>query len=312
VSGLLRYKAGDWIKLEADKPVRDPWVDTEPGIQTFSFGQRAFDTLLGTTINAKHCTLLDGVDFGGTQVIARCLLIGGHFENAGDILIQSADLHLTHLEEWSEHSPFPFLYVPPKDDGPYKVDVGYQRKQLLGFEIPSRACRIEVWSGTGVRTHVFHSLTVDHEVFLSVESKLPQTLAWYRDLFRDCCRLFPFLAGSRIVRTRTSCVLAPDEENRDNRREVELYDQRMSPATESERHPVTMPLPLRLVVPVAQQAFEKWFASAEELAPVYQLLMEVLPPCDLGLESQLLRLSQALEVFFRRSIKLRLCAVEPV
>jgi hypothetical protein len=93
------------------------------------------------------------------------------------------------------------------------------------------------------------------------------------------------------------------DENPDLPRGVELYDQRLSPATEAERHPVTMPLPFTLVAPVAQQVFDKWFAVAEELAPVYQLLTEVLPPRDLGLEAMFLRLAQALEVFFRRSIK---------
>jgi hypothetical protein len=295
------------VKLEVDKPVRDPWVDTEPGIQTFSFVQRPFDVLLGTTTDGTPCTLVEGIEFAGTQVYAGCLLVGGHFERAADVQIQSTEMHLTHLEEWSQHSPFPFLpslFIPGEGkEEPYKVDIAYQRKRLLGFELPSRSCRIEVWSGTVANTRVFDALTVKHEVLLSVDSETPRSLTWYRNLFRDCTRLFSFFAGSRVVRTKTTCVLTPADENPNLRREVELYDQRLSPATEAERHPVTMPLPLPFVAPVAPQVFDKWFSVAEELAPVHQILMEVLPPSDLGLEGMLLRLAQALEVFYRRSIK---------
>lgn len=104
-SGVLYYKAGDWVKLDLDKPLRDPWIETEPGIQTLSPGATPTEVVLGDGLDGTLCTLLHGHQLLG-EVISRHLLLGAHYQREADIQFRSAEFGLTHLEEWTEHSPF--------------------------------------------------------------------------------------------------------------------------------------------------------------------------------------------------------------
>ncbi|MGH9430975.1 MAG: HEPN domain-containing protein [Terriglobia bacterium] len=55
-----------------------------------------------------------------------------------------------------------------------------------------------------------------------------------------------------------------------------------------------------LVKNIAQQAFDNWFRAAEDMEPVHQFMQDTLPPNDSEVVTVFLRLTQALEVFFRR------------
>jgi len=305
VPGVLYYRPGEWVKLEVDKPLCDPWVDTEPDIQTFSLDLVPVEAVVGTALDGTLCTLLAGAGLGGRDIIAQHLLIGRHFEREADVRFQSAYLALTYLEEWSEHSPFAFPIVALPEggnDNPYRVDIAYGRRKLLEFQVPSRCCRVEIWSRTAVTHHLYRDVTITHAPFVSIETSAQQSFSWYRRIFLDCTRLFSFLVGSRVYRTKTVCFLQTTGEDVEPTG-VELYDQKKSAVVPEEPHPVKMPLPFTRVQPIAEQVFDRWFSGATGLGPVHQLLVETLPPCDLGLESVLLHLTQALEVFSRRSAK---------
>ncbi len=307
VPGILRYKAGDWVKLELDKPLTDQWRSDEPNIRTYSLAPTPIEVALGKGKDGTSCTLVDGYSLG-TSISASSLLLNRHFARKSDIRFTSAELNLTHLEEWSEHSPvglgFP-LALPVQGDieAPFSVQFPYRRKKLFEFEIPSRSSRIELYSGIGLAWRTYRSLTLNHATLIFVEPATAQDLAWYRRFFLDCTRLFSFLVGSRVYRTSTVCTAESTSEDIEPTREVELYDQKQSAPVAEETHPAKMPLPFRFLEHVAPSVFDKWFATADELGPVHQLLLETLPPNDMGLESVLLRLAQAVEVFFRRSVR---------
>jgi len=305
VPGVLRYKAGDWVRVKLDKFLRDPWVDTVPGIQELSLAPRPVQQLLGISPDGTQYTVLEGVEVAGKDVLARHLLVGAHFDRAWDVGFHSAELSLTHLEEWTEHSPFPFpiaAIAEGEGKGPRKVDILYDKKKLLDLEVPSRGCHIEVWSGTEINFHVARSVTIKHAGLVFVEPLSPQSFSWFRGFFVDLARLFSFFAGTRVYRTKTVCFTSsPGEGTR--QWAVEVYDQRGVPETTVELHPAQMPLPFTSVHPVAPEVFNRWFSSVGELAPVHQLLVETLPPSDAGLETVLLRLTQALEVFHRRLVR---------
>jgi len=305
VPGVLSYSPGHWVKVELDKPLSDPWVDTEPGIRELSLDQRPFDTLLGAGKDGTLCTLLEGFEIAGTTAYARSLLIGQHFARATDVRFRSAELGLTHLERWTEHSPFAFPITELAKGAPeksYRLEIAYRGKKLLDIAVPSTGCRIEVWSGTDVTYHVYQSVTIKHAPFVYVEPSTPQSFSWYREFFLNLTRLFSFLVGCRLYRTKTVCFAPPNGEEVEPSH-VEVYDQMRIAAILEEPHPIKMPLPFSLVQNSADRVFEGWFSTAKELAAVHQLLLETLPPCDLGLESVLIRLAQALEVFYRRSVK---------
>ena len=303
ISGLLRYKAGDWVRLDTDKYLRDPWVEVVPGTQDFSLGPRKFSVLLGEAKDGTPCTLIEGFESGGCSFFARCLLIGTHFEDAAKFRIASANAEFTHLEQWSQHSPFRVNVPQPEEQALHTIDIAYHRKRLLAIHLPSRECKLEVWSSTVPSIEFFASANVKHIVFVSVEPETPRDLRWYRQFFADCCALFSFFVGSRVLRRSTNCTLVTADNDPTVRRDVEMFDQGSRPETELRRPAEMMPIPFSMVAPIAGQVFENWLSSAQELAPAYQVLVEVLPPNSLGLESKLLRLAQALEVFFRRKVK---------
>lgn len=140
---------------------------------------------------------------------------------------------------------------------------------------------------------------MEHAALVFVEPSAPQNFLWFAQFFRDCTHLFSFLIGSRVHRTKTNCfehgVGAGAE-----LRGVEIFDQTSSPATARDPHPGTMPLSFTSIYSAADRVFENWFSAATDLGPVHQLLLETLPPCELDLESVLLRLVQALEIFYHR------------
>jgi hypothetical protein len=299
VPGVLHYKAGDWVRVTLDKFLREPRVDTAP------WTPRPVHELLGVGLDGTALTVVEGVDVAGQQVLARHLLIGGHFDRAWDVGFHSAELGLTHLEEWTEHSPFPFPIAPMGEGehkGSRKVDILYDKKKLLDLEVASRGCRIEIWSGTDITFNVARSVTIKHRGLLFVEPSTPQSFSWFRALLVDLARLFSFFVGTRVYRTKTVCFTPMAGEGGDQCA-VEVYDQQGVPETSVEMHPAQIPLPFTSVHPVAPEVFNRWFSSVGELAPVHQLLVETLPPSDAGLETVLLRLTQALEVFHRRWVR---------
>ena len=100
-------------------------------------------------------------------------------------------------------------------------------------------------------------------------------------------------------------MCSPAAKNGDSQtaHDVEVFDQSRSPTLAEIRDPERMPLPLSSLQNVAPAVFEKWFSSTNDQGSVYQLLIETLPPNDLTLDTTLLRLAQAVEVFYRRMIK---------
>jgi len=262
---------------------------------------RPLDALLGECPDGTVCTALEGFDLGGNTVYARSLMIGHHFERPENSRFRSVELRLSHLEQWTEHSPFAFPIKPLSEgepQGPCSLGLPYQKKRLIQAEIPTRACRLEIWSGIEPSWHVYRSLNINHASFVFVEPTAPQAFAWFRTFLLELARLFSFLMGSRVCLTKTVLLC---EEGADC--SVELYGPTSSAVTAQDADPMRMPLSYSRFQSAAPTVFSNWFCTASEMAPVYQLLCETLPPCDMGLESVLLRLAQALEVFYRRCVK---------
>jgi hypothetical protein len=152
-AGVLRYRAGDRVKLQLDKAIAEHWVSTgkivtpfsaEP-VEAFSPEPVRLDIVLGDGRDGSKITLADAFSFGfGGDISASFLLVGRHFETVDAITFASANLNLTELEVWSGHSPTgsPFLptFTSQPHDTPFRVDLPYRRKKLLDFESPSRAC----------------------------------------------------------------------------------------------------------------------------------------------------------------------------
>jgi hypothetical protein len=163
--------------------------------------------------------------------------------------------------------------------------------------------RIEIYSGIELSWRVYKSFTLSHGVLVYVEPSQPQGLLWYRRFFRDCTALFSFFVGSQVYRTSTICCLPPNGGGDESSRDVQAFDQTRSFTLKEIDHPETMPLPFTAIRDVAATVFDRWFSSSNEIGPVYRLLIETLPPIDLTLDTAFLRLSQAVEVLYRRAIK---------
>jgi hypothetical protein len=306
VSGVLRYKAGQRVKLELDKLIVDHMVETEPGIRCYSFQVVPVPIVLGEGRNGTAITMVNAYSLGfGNEITGSCLLIGRHFRAKESIRFSAANLNFTHLEVWSQHSPTGVIPLQTEDQlgAPFRIELPYRRKKLLDFQLPCRDCRIEIYSGLETSWHVYKSMSLKHGVLVYIEPSQPQNLAWYQQLFHDCVTLFSFFVGSRVYRTSTICSAVPDSDGDAPADQVEMVDQSRTFTVSEIDHHDKMPLPLGAVDNLAPAVFDTWFSLAEDLGPVYRLLMETLPPNELALDTTFLRLAQAAEVFYRRVIK---------
>ena len=201
VPGLVYYKAGERVRLDLDKTLAEHWIEAGKGVRQYSPEPIPLEIVLGTGRDGTDVTVVDAYSLGiGGGIIASSLLIGRHFMTKQAIHLVAANLNFTHLEVWSEHSPtgafFPPRPIGGEAEAPLQIQLPYRRKKLLDFEIASRACRIEIYSGIDMSFHTFRSLTLTHGILVYVEPSGPQGLVWYQRFFRDCTRLFSFLVGS--------------------------------------------------------------------------------------------------------------------
>ncbi|MGH9430974.1 MAG: hypothetical protein ACRD3T_05470 [Terriglobia bacterium] len=234
VAGVLSYRPRHMVNLELDSPLHNPFVTVADGIESLWLEPIRSEAMLGTGLDGALCTLLNTVE-SGTTVLARYLLLGNHFECEKAATFESAEFHLTGLEEWTGQSPLVptigmlgiplWLEMQKEPEKAFSINIAYKKATLLEFEVPSRGCRIWIGSGVDVSTEIYHSLTITHAASIFVQPSAPQPLAWYRRFFVDCSRLFSFLTGRSVRRTKT--VLSTLAAAKSSRRgdEVELYDE---------------------------------------------------------------------------------------
>lgn len=296
--------------LELDRPFQSPWEASGGEVPTIQWEPVRREVVLGEGLDGTRCTLLEATQLG-TTFVGRWLLLGGHFNRQADAAFDSAVIRLTELEKWTGVSPLAATFGGPlpiptsvlaqKDPGtPFTIEVAYRERSLVEVQIPTRECQIEIISRADMSSG-YQLISIANAAYIGLRPSSAQTLTWYINMFADCTRLFSFLAGRPLYRRQT--LLHPQNVSvrSDLPARIEFYDGQKV-GTEEEERAKAAPLPLALVRQRAQEVFQNWFRASDEAGPIFQFMIETLPPNDSEVVTVALKLTQALEVFVRRSI----------
>src|SRR5260221_866448 len=228
-------------------------------------------------------------EYPTTQVTTRLAVAGGLFANESDCTFDSAQLKLSHLDEWFE--------------APYDIrhKRGSMNKSLITFKPDElvasfRFQDIEASLGTFCARSVPilpspKGVSWPYSYQLTVRPTHPQDVRWYVECASKLRDLFVFLIGSAVY---TLDLIGWREIDRHPKSRIEVW------------HPVVVPRTVRTQVryfstrlddyrDAMPGVIELWFQRLEELKVVTECYTELLCADGIAPNSLLLRTAQTLE-----------------
>jgi hypothetical protein len=260
----------------------------------------------GTPVTLLECiqTSIGGNPAMPTStLIAKRLLVGGHFASATDLHFRTFDLNLFNLEEWIGHRPFKTSFVPERDDEGNEAYVSrhFQPKPMT-FEVPSLVeGTVSIASRWSRGNSDFHQDVRNHVAWLELQTKVERPLQWFFERTWQLQNLFTLLMG-RPTFPRRVMFRVPVDLTLGLRGEIHFF---YHPVCGKAAEP-TRPIEMLTRFPYLGESrfgsvLSKWFQIQELLTDACDLFVGVIYNEQLYLQFQFLGLVQALETFSRRT-----------
>lgn len=313
VPGILFYRSGD-IRLEL-------MGSLTPLVPNMPVGTTDVSVVHGTSEYGEACTLLDSVEVPlsialpalgdsdvNSEVLPNQLFVGDYIAYFDKLRLSAMFAELTHFEDWLGLQPFGEEHVLssllPQPDG-YTVPVAYDWREIVQAQVPARGLTVSIVSSVRKKNERFKSLTLRHVPLLVIKSDQPADYWTFWNTFVEFRTLLTILIGVPVypteIQTSQSAKDAALAESSPSPT-VRVYH-RSSNAKRSNRTiwPYEMPIPFSVIGDQRMpDVLRSWFGHAEKLAPVYDLFAEIHYDHFMKVETEFLRLTQALEVLHRR------------
>lgn len=269
--------------------------------------------ILGTTVEGKDCTLLDGWQTQATMNMpgivtnrfeVAYLFAGHHFPSEPDIQFPDLSMSLTNLEEWAERFPFNVEFSKPQDDRTFQRTASYVTPDDFKTYVPSINATVLLenhFSETGDRRREFNW---QHQDFLKLVPAEPKSFVWFwRHLFD--LKLFLTLCIGEPVHPKRVYATGPEIEVRPGQTQTRPVEVFFGDRWAQQRPEPIQPYQMLVTLPAISQSLSKildnWFRRVDALRPVLELFFGTLFASDMYLNLHFLNFVRALEVYHRRT-----------
>lgn len=305
-TGILYVRGGQSVELELIGSFQEPKdVNFLTGFSP--------EIILGVSTENKPCTLVNthlysSSPFSSVPVskfyVSR-LYYGALFQAETDIKFERLRLELTYLEPWLGRNPFGIEFT--EKGKPVQVSISVPDLPVLETEIGNPSARFSLHSGVGFHQEHSKRITLTQSAWIRIEPPAPQHRRWYEEIARDVENLFTLLMGVPVYpQSLTGFLTATDNSVQSEKptiQPVEVYFSLLNPKIREGLSPGEMPLPYVVLSDQMPDLIRNWFAKAELLRPVYDLLCGTYYNAGMYEESRFLSLMQALETFHRRGVE---------
>ena len=300
VAGVLAFN-------QNDGPVLTLTGTFSPAKEAFGSELEDRPTIHGITKDGKAISLFDALQtsrkggLGQTAVHevydGHLLAVGLHFAAEDDPIFTKSYVSFEDIEEWLGHRFFNLH--PDGDDGNWSLDINRSITRPLG-----RIDGISLSVGSGFHTDSSStSFNVTANCYDKVAPDEPQSVGWHLTIASKIQSLASLCTG-RHLPLRLLFLDGPEiRYSKENTRpvEVRVYASMIHPESQKTRkHEIPMVRASDFPDP-ADQLFQKWFDSYDELSSALYLFLTALADRTMFINVRFSLAIQALEVFHRRN-----------
>lgn len=303
VSGDLSYEPNIGVNLD----LMGSFLDENAVFDAFGKTPKNIDVINGTTVDGKHCTLIDSFgtssfnsNFPGyvrQTYKSKILILGYHFESIQELSFSSYEVSFEYLEEWIGKNPFKANFVTGNDKIK-SYDVSYEEEFDSNFNIESLNAELNIIEFMGLKFDQLRHHEMSYELFVRLTPKKKQSINWYMSNFMDIQRLMTLLLGESTYPRKVSAFILDTDNPKDKvRLQIYYVPSANIPKRKLQHHQILLPyIKIKDQLP---SIFNAWFDSAKQLRSVYDLYFGLLFRQELYVETRFLSMMQVLEGYLR-------------
>jgi hypothetical protein len=251
-------------------------------------------TIWGTTVAGEKITLRRAF-FSSVgeecEIVANEVIVGAHVDDDVPGSVQSAEIELTHLDEWAYVQQFRM----EESDDKNRTRLSYPVEPLEVLRVNDAHPFKKLAISASVRGQFRRTdIQLKAHTELIAEFATPQSITSARTTLDYLIGLLSLLVGESVYPKRIHLTMRTDSEHQT----IGMF---MSLRRRSRRleYAHQMTFPLAQIHNEVPSIIRGWFAQEEKLRPVYNLVLSTVQAPDQYVQSTFLSLAQALESFHR-------------